>query len=141
MPSSRETTTGDVLHPRDDRRHLFVREGVQESLHRPPSRRGLVVAPPSASLLHRGPSARIRGALLGSLLFLRDGFVHLSTEEQLARRHPCQALRRPEGRRRRSGGERGGALFPHLYGALRWGDVRVVRRRAGWGSRCLAIAQ
>jgi|SRR5689334_15262831 uncharacterized protein (DUF952 family) len=80
-------------------------------------------------------AAEADGAFAGSADDLRDGFIHLSTAEQLAgtlRRHfagrsdlllvavATEALQA----RLRWEPSRGGQLFPHLYGAL---DMRAVR--------------
>ena len=83
--------------------------------------------------------SRAGGAYAGSALDLKDGFIHLSTAEQLsetARRHYVgrddlvlatvdlsglgQALKYEP--------SRGGDLFPHLYGPLPFSAVTQERR-------------
>ncbi len=79
---------------------------------------------------------RATGEFAGSPDDVRDGFVHLSTLEQLPgtlAKHfsgkrdlvlveiPTEAL----GEALRWEASRGGALFPHLYGVLRASDVRL----------------
>lgn len=76
------------------------------------------------------------GGFSGSAADLADGFIHLSTAAQLGgtvERHfsgqeglmllaiPTALL----GAALRWEASRGGALFPHLYGVLRWQDVRA----------------
>lgn len=78
------------------------------------------------------------GLFAGSADDLRDGFIHLSTEDQLAgtlRKHfageaGLVVLRvgveaDPQLRWEES---RGGALFPHLYRPLVRGDVLEIRK-------------
>lgn len=85
-------------------------------------------------------AAQAAGVYEGSAVDRADGFIHLSTEDQLhetARRHyagrdrlmiltldadhpPLKALIRWEP-------SRGGALFPHIYGALRTEWVEAAR--------------
>lgn len=79
------------------------------------------------------------GAFQGSPLDLKDGFIHLSGAEQvsetLARYFADEAELVLVGVDSDELGDslcwevsRGGALFPHLYGPLRLGDVREIRR-------------
>jgi uncharacterized protein (DUF952 family) len=74
------------------------------------------------------------GATVGSPVDIRDGFVHLSSRDQVvetARRHfgGADGLHLLALDADQLGGalvwepSRGGALFPHLYGALRVEDV------------------
>lgn len=96
----------------------------------------------------RGPFEVWRGAARGSYAppsLAAEGFVHLSYAEQLegtleARFDPADALLLVEldpaglGADLREELSRGGALFPHLYRALRAGDVRrawPLHHRAG----------
>jgi uncharacterized protein (DUF952 family) len=86
--------------------------------------------------LWRGAEAE--GAFAGSAVDMRDGYIHFSTAEQVpetAARHfagiddlllvavDATAL----GQALRWEPSRGGALFPHLYGALPLSAVRWVR--------------
>jgi len=79
---------------------------------------------------------RTKGEFAGSPDDLRDGFVHLSTLEQvpgtLAKHFAGQVglvlvevASAALGDALRWEASRGGALFPHLYGVLRVGDVRL----------------
>lgn len=83
-------------------------------------------------------AAQVAGTYQGSAADLRDGFIHLSTAEQLAgtlAKHfagqthlvvltvDSVAL----GSDLRWEPARGGALFPHCYGALPMTAVRAVR--------------
>lgn len=73
-------------------------------------------------------AARAAGAYAGSAVDLQDGYIHLSTADQLeetARRHYAgrEGLRLLEVDMDRLGAvkwepSRGGALFPHQYGEL-----------------------
>ncbi|MEM7730219.1 MAG: DUF952 domain-containing protein, partial [Pseudomonadota bacterium] len=80
------------------------------------------------------------GTTRGSALDRTDGFLHFSTDAQLAEtlalhfrsagelvlaRVPLSALR---GREVRWEAARGGTLFPHLYGLLERGDIDRVWR-------------
>ena len=78
------------------------------------------------------------GSYLGSYDDLRDGFIHLSTSEQLdgtAAKHfagrndlllICYRTTDLEDTLRWEP-SRGGALFPHVYGALKTGDAQWVK--------------
>lgn len=77
---------------------------------------------------------RALGRFEGSAVDLRDGFIHFSYADQLvetARRHfvgkPGLVLLAVDGTRLgvalRNEPSRGGALFPHLYGALSIEDI------------------
>jgi len=80
------------------------------------------------------------GRTLGAPVDRADGFVHFSTEEQLAgtlERHFAGETglvivaveAEAAGEAIRWERSRGGALFPHLYRALELGDVVSVRER------------
>lgn len=78
------------------------------------------------------------GDYLGSVDDLRDGFIHFSTSEQLdatAAKHfagredlvlICYVTESIGGNLRWEP-SRGGALFPHVYGPLKTGDVHWIR--------------
>lgn len=81
---------------------------------------------------------RAGGAYAGSADDLRDGYIHLSTARQLAGTLEKHFAGRddlllvevcPErlGERLKWEPSRGGALFPHLYGALEMSAVRDVQ--------------
>lgn len=82
-------------------------------------------------------AARPAGAWAGSAIDLADGYIHLSTADQLgetARRHyaGCDGLRLLEVDLGaldsvRWEASRGGDLFPHLYGPLPLAAVRTDR--------------
>lgn len=78
------------------------------------------------------------GIYLGSEDDLRDGFIHLSTSEQLAGTAAKHFANRKDlllicymteglGDSLRWEASRGGALFPHVYGALKTGDAHWVK--------------
>lgn len=87
-------------------------------------------------ILTSGEMTHLRGAgqFLGSMVDLRDGYIHFSTKDQVnetARRHfngqsglwlvavEAEQL----GPALRYEASRGGALFPHLYRPLSFADV------------------
>lgn len=81
------------------------------------------------------------GVFQGSPLDLKDGFIHLSAAEQVSEtlaRYFADAAELvlvavdsdEVGDSLRWEVSRGGVLFPHLYGPLRLGDVREIRRLA-----------
>jgi uncharacterized protein (DUF952 family) len=78
------------------------------------------------------------GTYRGTADDLRDGFIHFSTADQIAesaRRHRAGQAglvliaieSAPLGNRLKWEEARGGALFPHLYGALNPAEVASVR--------------
>lgn len=83
------------------------------------------------------------GSFAGSADDLRDGFIHLSSSEQLEgtlRRHFADAaavviaeLAVADDPALRFEASRGGALFPHLYRPLLWRDVLGHRAWPGEG--------
>lgn len=85
--------------------------------------------------------ARVSGAYEGSAVDRADGYIHLSTEAQLAetaRRHYAgreglllvEVALDPLGEALRWEPSRGGDLFPHLYGTLPLAAARSERRLA-----------
>lgn len=100
--------------------------------------------------LLRGPEYQAlqqAGENRGSADDERDGYVHLSTSAQLAGTLERYFADTPElcllaldplalGEALRWEPSRGGALFPHLYGMLRWTDCTVIAIRtqpaSGW---------
>jgi uncharacterized protein (DUF952 family) len=98
-----------------------------------------VITPTVFKLVDRAAweAAARSGALAGSAADARDGFIHLSTAEQVAetaaRHFPGQSglvlvavAVASLGDTLRWEPSRGGALFPHLYGPLPFGAVRWV---------------
>ncbi len=86
-------------------------------------------------------TATVDGAYPGSVVDVRDGYIHMSTADQLdetARRHFCglpdllkvtietAALAALPDEALRWEPSRGGALFPHLYAPLPLSAVRSV---------------
>jgi uncharacterized protein (DUF952 family) len=88
-------------------------------------------------------AALCAGVFAGVPVDQADGYIHLSTAPQVtetvARHFAGQTglyivavALRPFGDLIRWEVSRGGALFPHLYGVLRWKDV-VAHREVAWG--------
>ena len=81
-----------------------------------------------------------RGETQGAPVDLTDGFVHLSTAEQLAETAAKHfkddvglwvlAVETDNLDRLEWEPSRGGALFPHLYRSLRLSDIKWIRRMA-----------
>lgn len=111
----------------------------------PPQRRGpLTLVPVDAQHIYKVcteaevHAAQVAGVYQGSAADLRDGFIHLSTAEQLpgtlAKHFAGQVglvvltvVAPALGAGLRYEASRGGALFPHCYGPLPMTAVRAVR--------------
>src|SRR3954465_1226554 len=103
------------------------------------------MTPPSSETIYRlisaevWQSAQTAGSFLGTEHDLRDGFIHLSTAAQVRETAHRHYAGQPDllllgvnaaalGGALRWERSRGGALFPHLYGALPLNAVTRVER-------------